>query len=95
MALCSGSKNKVAFYIVLVSLLIKSCHQTEVNDLSSKSRDFGSSKSTEEMKTVDKLSHIRQLGRSLFSAWNFGGESEIEGNKKSKKTFLICFSLHM
>lgn len=82
MALCSDSKNKVAFYIVLVSLLIRTCHQTEVNDLSSKSQHIENAMSNGQTSTVDKLDMIRQLGRSLFSAWNFGGESEIEGNKK-------------
>lgn len=82
MAFCSDRKNKVAFYIVLVSLLIRTCHQTEVNDLSLKSQHFVTAVSDEQTSTVDKLDLIRQLGRSLFLAWNFGCESEIEGNKK-------------
>lgn len=58
---------------MLVSLLIRTCHQTEINDLSPKS--------VSAMSSADKLDHVRQLGRSLFSGWNFGGESKIEGNK--------------
>jgi hypothetical protein len=92
MALCSDSKNKVAFYIVLVSLLIRTCHQTEVNDLSSKSQHILSAVGNRQTSTVDKLEMLRQLGRSLFSAWNFGGESEIEGNKKVYKPFDLLSS---
>ncbi len=80
MTMCNDSKNKVAFYFVLVSLLIRIGHQTEVNDLSWHLRSAPST--IEQMSTADKLDQIRQLGRSLLFNWNFGGESEVEGNKE-------------
>lgn len=80
MMMCNGSKNKIKLYFVLVSLMatIHVCNMTAVNHhLSTEPRHL---MKAEESTASDKLLQIRQLVRSLIFEWNFGGESEIEGN---------------
>lgn len=93
MMMCNGSKNKIKLYFVLVSLMatIGACDKTPVNHhLSTEPRHL---MKAEESTTSDKLLQIRQLVRSLIFEWNFGGESEIEGN--NFKPFCSAFQSYI
>lgn len=74
-------KHKVAFYFVLVILLMafRQCHSTkEIIG------DYQSGKNTTAVRSIDdgsisgKLQQLRSLTRSLIFDWNFG-ESKVEG----------------
>ena len=93
MMMCNGSKNKIKLYFVLVSLMatIGACNMTAVNHhLSTEPRHL---MKAEELTASEKLLQIRQLVRSLIFDWNFGGESEIEGN--NFKPFCSAFQSYM
>lgn len=73
--------NKINFYLVLLTLIasLRSCDMTAINNhLSTESRHV---MKVEESSATEKLLQIRDLVKTLFFDWNFGGESEIEGNK--------------